>query len=254
MCCSVLQCVAVCRRNCMICGCVCKWCAAMCCSVLFCVAVSHRELQHVAVCYTSTESHDLRLCLGSVLQCAIVRCSVLQYVAVCCSVLQCVAACCSVLQCVAVWYRVLQCVAACVTYGVVAIRQQIGCGQRWKLVVYALTHSHTHVPLHLIEALVATFNSVHTHTHIHALSLSLSLPPPSSLSLSHTHTHSRTHAHTLTHAHTRTLTHTCAMTPIEAFVATLDWVYTHSLSFSPSLFLSLSHTHTHSRIFQQTRV
>ena len=40
-----------------------------------------------------------------------VRCSVLQCVAMCCSVLQCVAACCSVLQCVAVYCSVSQSVA-----------------------------------------------------------------------------------------------------------------------------------------------
>jgi len=75
VCCSVLQCVAVC-------------CSV--CSVLQCVAVC-----------------------CSVLQCAAVCCSVLQCVAVYCSVLQCVAMCCSMLQCGAARCNVLQCAAVC---------------------------------------------------------------------------------------------------------------------------------------------
>jgi len=99
MCCSVLQCVAVCfsvghvthmnkayQHN--------SWnvlqCVAVCCSVLQCVAVlgmSHTFIRHTKITF-----------LGSwnVLQC------VLQCVAACCGVMQCVAVCCSVLQCVAV--------------------------------------------------------------------------------------------------------------------------------------------------------
>jgi len=89
----------------------------MCCSVLQCVAV----------CYTPLfPHHHLRQAHFSVLRCVAVCCSVLQYVAVCCSALQCVAVCCSVLhtsfsssssspstfQCVAVCCSMLQCVAA----------------------------------------------------------------------------------------------------------------------------------------------
>jgi len=77
VCCSVLQCVAVCG------------------SVMQCFTVCCNVLQSVAVC-------------GSVLQCVTVCCSVLQRVAVCCSLLQyvvscvCVTVCCSVLQCIVI--------------------------------------------------------------------------------------------------------------------------------------------------------
>jgi len=73
MCCSVLQCVAV------------------CCNVQLRDAVWCSVLQCVAVC-----CHVLR-----VLQCRARHVS--QCIAVCCSVLQCVAVCCSLLQCVAVF-------------------------------------------------------------------------------------------------------------------------------------------------------
>ena len=80
VCCSVLQCIAVC------CSC------SVCCSVLQCIKPP--KLSEVAV-------------YCSVLQCVAVCCSVLNFqnsqkldcVAVCCSVLQCVAVCCSVLPC-----------------------------------------------------------------------------------------------------------------------------------------------------------
>jgi len=85
----------------------------VCCSVLQCVAV----------CCGGGSHYACLVC--SVLPCVAVWCSVLQCVTVCCSVLQCVAACCSacscgshdaclvcsVLQCVAAWCSVLQCVA-----------------------------------------------------------------------------------------------------------------------------------------------
>jgi len=75
----------------------------VCCSVLQCVAVCCRVL------------HDalLRVCSKKwrLLQCVAVCCSVLF---LCCSGLQCVAVYCNVLQCVAVRCSVLQCVADCV--------------------------------------------------------------------------------------------------------------------------------------------
>ena len=141
MCCSVLQCSAVCCRVLQFCCSVhtmkaidievAGMCLEVCCSVLQCVAVCRSVLQCSAVCC-------------SVLQCGAVLCSVLQfccsvqtmaavdievvgvYVAVCCSVLQCVAVLlqcshngsyrqcsrwcvpCSVWQCVAVCYSVVQ--------------------------------------------------------------------------------------------------------------------------------------------------
>ena len=106
MSCRGLQDVAVCC-SCHVHG------RSVCCSVLQCVAVCRNvsELQLVAECCV------LHLACSStlyVLQCVAVCCSVLQCVAVCCSVLQCVAVCCSVSQCeqVAVSCDVSQCVAA----------------------------------------------------------------------------------------------------------------------------------------------
>jgi len=80
MCCSVLQCVAVC--------CSVPLCLLQC----FCLFLNTR---------------------CSVLQCVLVCFSVLLCVAVCCSVLLCAAVCCCVLQCVAVCCNVLLCVAVC---------------------------------------------------------------------------------------------------------------------------------------------
>jgi len=102
MCCSVLQCVAVC----------CSLCVAVCCSVLQCVAVC---------CRCVWISHVTNTMCCSVLQCVAVCCRVLQCVAVCC---RCVwmshvtyTMCCSVLQCVADMYKWVishtQCVAVC---------------------------------------------------------------------------------------------------------------------------------------------
>ena len=110
MCCSVLQCVAVCC--CMFTLTIRELSKAMskrrvlqyvavCCSLLHCVTVYCSMVQCVAVCY----------CI--VVQCGVVWCSVLQYAEVCCSVLPCVAVCCSVWQCVALCCSVLQCVAVC---------------------------------------------------------------------------------------------------------------------------------------------
>ena len=131
LCCSMLQCVAVCSspRVCIVLQCV-AVCCSHCtmfrcvavhnclvlvrCSVLQCVAVCCNLLPRVAVCRSAS-------------QCAAVCPSASQYVAVCCSVLQCVAVCCSaqvfstcrsvsissrcsVLQCVAV-HRCLALVA-----------------------------------------------------------------------------------------------------------------------------------------------
>jgi len=107
VCCSVLQCAAVC--------CSVSWYVTVCCSVLQCVAALYiSALRNI-------EGHFR----WGVLQCVAVCCSVLQpfmlapfeilkdaSAEMCCSVLRYVAACCSVLQCVAVCCRVLQCVAA----------------------------------------------------------------------------------------------------------------------------------------------
>jgi len=79
-------------------------CVVVCCSVLQCVAVCY--IQCVAVCCSARYASDWRAC-----HCVAVCCSVLH--SVCCSVLQCVAVWCSVLQCVAVCCSVLQCVAVC---------------------------------------------------------------------------------------------------------------------------------------------
>jgi len=75
VCCSVVQCGAVC------CG---------VCSVLQCGAVWCSVLQYVAVCPSK-----IWLVRAEILMCGDL-CCVLQCVAVCCSVLQCVAVCCSV--------------------------------------------------------------------------------------------------------------------------------------------------------------
>jgi len=119
VCCSVLQCVAV--------------CCSVPLSVSFCIVFhatkdAHHTLSFCSVFLglLSVFLHVLRVC---VLQCVAVCCSVLQCVAACCSVLQCVAVRCSlflgllsvflqvlrvcVLQCVAMCCSVLQCVAAC---------------------------------------------------------------------------------------------------------------------------------------------
>jgi len=92
VCCSVLQCIAVCcslsfdlQRN--------EYAAlpsSVCCSVFQCVAVCCSVLHYVVVC-----------------------CSTLPYVAGCCIMLQCVAVCCIMLQCVTVCYRLSLCVAWC---------------------------------------------------------------------------------------------------------------------------------------------
>jgi len=95
VCCSVLQCVAVCcsgyvpvtRSN---------MCVAVCCSVLQCVAVCCSALQWLCT------RHAVRHVCCRVLQCVAVgmypsrsQICVLQCVALCHSVLQCVAVCCS---------------------------------------------------------------------------------------------------------------------------------------------------------------
>ena len=86
VCCSVLQCVELCRVA--VC-CSMLQCVALCCSVLLCVAVCCSVLQGVAVC-------------SSLLQCGAECCSASPSITrahVCCRVLQCIAVCCSVLQC-----------------------------------------------------------------------------------------------------------------------------------------------------------
>jgi len=103
VCCSVLQCVAVC--NLIISsrlGSVVAFILSRCCSVLQYIALC--VLQCCAVC--SAVRHliafffDSRVGGGlhfvTILQCVAVCCNVLQCVAVCCSVLQCAVVCCSV--------------------------------------------------------------------------------------------------------------------------------------------------------------
>jgi len=113
----------------------------VCCSVLQCIAVCMSVLQRVILLqaqetYKQGNYWHVAVCC-SVLQCVAVCCSVLRHVALCCNALQCVAVCylscgrrgvntskpfatpnifarslcCSVLQCVAVCCSVLQCVA-----------------------------------------------------------------------------------------------------------------------------------------------
>jgi len=75
---------------------------AVCCSVLQCVAVCCRRRIYIIVFAGPPFANFLSL--HGIRH---------QFVAVCCSVLQCVAVCCSVLQCAAVCYSVLQCVTVC---------------------------------------------------------------------------------------------------------------------------------------------
>jgi len=92
---------------------------AVCCSVLQCVAVCCSNFVWVRIhtCILMDAflhvkgDHPIRYFCE-------VCCSVLQRIAVYYSVLQCVAVCCSVLQCVAVCYSLLQflCVQAIIEY------------------------------------------------------------------------------------------------------------------------------------------
>jgi len=67
----------------------------MCCSVLQCVALCDNVLQWLAL-------STFEVCYGNQLPHVALCCSVLQCAAVCRIVLQCVAVCCRALQCVAV--------------------------------------------------------------------------------------------------------------------------------------------------------
>jgi len=103
----------------------------MCCSVMQCIAVCGSVLQFVALVATTPKtrtraprlSRRISLIPGvSVAECCpVVCCSVLQCVAVCCSVLQCVAVCCRVVQCVAVCCCVLLCAVCCSALQYVAV-------------------------------------------------------------------------------------------------------------------------------------
>ena len=98
VCCSVLQCIAVC------------YCVAVSCSVLQCVAVCYSVLQCVAVCCSVVQillepgffpqTRPRIICLVTkkdflhtdpTLKCVAMHCNVLQRVVACCSMLQCVA-------------------------------------------------------------------------------------------------------------------------------------------------------------------
>ena len=115
VCCSVLQCVAVCQLSsetavenvyllhipkCVV---VCVKSVAVRCSVLQRVAVCCSVLRCAGVC-CSVQVEQRDGCLA---------CLPFAYSQVCCSVLQCDVVCCSALQCVAIRCSVLQCVAAC---------------------------------------------------------------------------------------------------------------------------------------------
>ena len=108
MCCSVLQCVAVCRSalQCVAVCCSVSQYVAVCCSVLQCVAaVSTREIpvqvHSVSQCrqqpqieqMTKSEQESESAPTGVISEPFVA-------IAVCCSVLPCVAVCCSVLPCV----------------------------------------------------------------------------------------------------------------------------------------------------------
>ena len=149
MCCSVLQCVAVCSVCCSVLPCV-----AVCCSVLQCVAVCCCVLQCVAVCcsvlqgrpheqcaagqislqhtathcsslqHTATHCNQLQLTRADLINevCPAVHLNFLPRASVCCSVLQCVLMCCRARwvitssqapMCVQVRCSVLQGVAVC---------------------------------------------------------------------------------------------------------------------------------------------
>jgi len=112
LCCSVLQCVAV------------------CCSAL---QMRYQGLPCILLGQFARQLYVLRLCC-SVLQCAAVCCGVLQCVAVRCSVLQCVAVCCRSLQCVAVCCRSLQCIAVCCRCAVRTICITFQCCIVWQCV------------------------------------------------------------------------------------------------------------------------
>jgi len=135
VCCSVLQCAAVCCRvlqrvqnywrssrhvsdvvndilssiTCVCCSVL--QCAAVFCSVLQCVAacseVLAQSLQRAQNCWRSSR-HASAVVNDILSSITYVCCSVLQCAAVCCSVLQCVAGCCSVFRSVgAVLYTFL---------------------------------------------------------------------------------------------------------------------------------------------------
>jgi len=158
VCCSVLQCVAVCHQHCSI-------SSYLSCSKLPCFTVFYSVFQCVTIyswllfyfqCKNWVVLIQLTfsiassfICIGfvwqilvtfqamfvcscSVLQCVAVCYCVLQCVAVCCRVLQCVAVCCSVLQCVAVCCSVLQRVAACCS---VLPRVAMCCSVFWHILV-----------------------------------------------------------------------------------------------------------------------
>jgi len=126
VCCSVLQCVAVCCSVEEHDSCVTSLsqCVAVCCRVLQCVVVCCRDIlarnktpfepflsrvldciKRVIFAFSTSKNSFSRISVFRLqhscrrdAQCVAVCCSVLQCVAVCCSVLQCVAVCCSVLR------------------------------------------------------------------------------------------------------------------------------------------------------------
>jgi len=109
--------------------------AAVCCSVLQCVAVCRSVLvvvfnpaadEAVFTCtlkkmlFTARKHERCAVCpCSSALQCIAVRCSVVQCgekrcnELVFCRMLRCVAVCCSMYQCVSVCFGVLKCIAVC---------------------------------------------------------------------------------------------------------------------------------------------
>jgi len=103
VCCSVLQCAALCFAACSS--------AIVGCNALQCVALACLDVPDVAV-----RTHVY----FGVLQCDAVCCSVVQCGAVWCNVVQCSAVWCGAVQCGAVWCSVVQSVA--VSWQCVAVR------------------------------------------------------------------------------------------------------------------------------------
>jgi len=124
MCCSVVQ------------------CAALCCCVLQCTnkaldayngntprMATQRSAFYLTIIVSQLQHTLLHVRGGcmccSVLQCVAVCCSVLQCVAVCCSVLQCVAVCCSVLRVCAYMFVCMRMYTTLLHY--IAVRLAVCC-------------------------------------------------------------------------------------------------------------------------------
>jgi len=210
VCCSVLQCVAVCCRvddvvssavlgagspggmQCAVVCCSVLQCAVVCCSVLQGVVVCCSVLQGVAVCYREDD----------VASCAVLRDGSprsKQCVAVCCDTLSCVAVCCSVLQYVSVCCSVFQCDAVCV-----AMRVAVCFGAS------AVLHARSSRGVHCVTVCYSVLQCVAVCCSVlqcavvccSVLQRVLNCAAVCTHARAHTHTHTRTH----TWAHTRLVT------------------------------------------------